>query len=120
MNLNEKFPCDWNLIRFLDEKDLILTDDSYATISVTEPHRGELMIFFGKSDDGSSFEARIYKNKPSDRYIPHAMDKCSSFEENEEYATFFFGKYIDVKDFIVWLGHRHMEYVRRPKATVVK
>ena len=114
MQLNNKRFCDWDLVRFLQEKDLIMEDGTFATISVIAHQKMELMIFFGKSDDGSEYEARVYKARPSDQYIPNILDNCKRYEENDEYATFFFETFEEERKFISWLGHRHMEYVKRP------
>ncbi len=114
MQVQNKLFCHWDLVRFVSEKHLKLDDGTSLTLSVTDGDKVEFMIFLGKDDTNSCYEVRVYKSEPSDKYIPNEYDKVSCYEENDEYATFFFDQYADAKSFTELLGAVHPEYRKRP------
>lgn len=114
MQVKNKMFCHWDLLRFISEKHLQQDDGTFRTLSVTDGDKLEFMIFLGKDDTNSCYEVRVYKNKPGNKYVPNEYDKISRYEENDEYATFFFDKYDDAQDFISMLGYLHPEYKTRP------
>ena len=114
MQLQKKLFCHWDLVRFVSEKHLQKDDGTFLTLSVTEGKKLELMIFLGKDDSNSCYEVMVYKNEPGDKYVPNEYDKISRYEENDEYATFFFDKYKDAHGFIQMVGYLHSEYQKRP------
>ena len=114
MQLQRKVYCRWDFVRFISERHLQKEDGTFCTLSVTEGGKLELMIFLGKGDDNSSYEVRVYKNEPGDKYVPHECDNVSRYEENDEYATFFFEEYEDACSFTAMIGYLHPEYKKRP------
>lgn len=114
MQLEKKLFCHWDLVRFVLKTHLQKEDGTFLTLSVTEGDKFELMIFLGKDDSNSGYEVRIYKNEPSDTYVPHKYDNMSRYEENDEYATFFFENYEDAHRFAQMVGYWHPEFKKRP------
>ena len=114
MQVEKKLFCHWDLVRFVSEEHLQQDDGTLLTLSVAEGEKLELMIFLGKDDSNSGYEVRVYKNEPGDKYIPNEDDKVSRYEENDEYATFFFDEYEDAHRFTYLLGYLHPEYKKRP------
>lgn len=114
MQLENKILCHWDLVRLIDEEQLIDGVGDFLTLSVSHGESIELMIFLGKSDDDSEYEVRVYKNKPSDKYIPHESDNVLRYEEKDEYATFFFKEYENAREFVDNLAYVHREYHIRP------
>lgn len=114
MQVQKKLLCHWDLVRFVSEKHLQQDDGTSLTLSVTDGDKLEFMIFLGKDDTNSCYEVRVYKSEPEDKYVPNKYDKVSRYEENDEYATFFFDQYADAKSFTELLGALHPEYRKRP------
>lgn len=114
MQVKNKIFCHWDLVRFVKEKHLKNDDGTFLTLSVTNGRNLELMIFLGKDESDSYYEVRVHKNEPEDKYIPNEYDKVTRYEENDEYATFFFEEYDDACCFIELLGCAHPEYRKRP------
>ncbi len=114
MQVERKLFCHWDLVRFISEEHLKEDDGTFLTLSVTEGKESELMIFLGKDDSNSGYEVRVYKNKPSDIYVPKQDDDVKKYEENDEYATFFFDEYEKAQRFTDFLGYTHPEYRIRP------
>jgi len=114
MQLEKKIFCHWDFVRFVSESDLQKEDGTFLTLSVSERNEFELMIFLGKDDSNSCYEVRVYKSKPTNTYVPHMYDNVSRYEENDEYATFFFENYEHAHRFIQMVGYRHPEYKKRP------
>lgn len=114
MQVKDKLFCDWDLVRFVSEQHLIRDDGTFLTLSVVEGKKLELMIFLGKDDSNSGYEVRVYKSEPSDKYVPHEFDNVKRYEENDEYATFFFDEYEQAHSFVDMLGYVHNEYKTRP------
>ena len=114
MQIKNKLFCHWDMIRFVSEKCLQTYDGTYLTLSVTDGDKKEFMIFLGRDDSNSCYEVRVYKSEPSAKYVPNEHDKVCRYEENDEYATFFFDKYEDALSFIDMLGYLHPEYKKRP------
>ena len=110
MQVQKKLFCHWDWVRFIPEKQLQQDDGTFLTLSVTERNELELMIFLGKDDSNSFYEVRVYKSDPSDKYVPNKYDKVSRYEENDEYATFFFDQYEDARSFTAMVGYFHPEY----------
>lgn len=104
--------CHWDIVRFVKETDIVKDDGTFLTLSVTDGKELEFMIFLEKN--GSEYEVRVYKGKPSDKYIPYNSDNVKRYEENDEYATFFFEKFDDAIHFVSILGYVHPEYRGRP------
>lgn len=113
MQLEVKAFCHWDFVRFINEKSLV-HNGTFVTLSVTDSDRAELMIFLGKADNNSDYEVRVYKSKPTDKYIPNEYDNVKHYEENDEYATFIFENFEYALDFIDTLSYRHTEYKVRP------
>lgn len=120
MQLQEKIFCHWDLVRFVSEKNLQKDDGTFWTLSVTDGNKLEFMIFLGKDDSNSCYEVRVYKSEPGDKYVPNKYDKVSRYEENDEYATFFFDKYEDANSFTEMVGCLHPEYKKRPVQEIPK
>lgn len=114
MQVENKIFCDWDLVRFVDERHLRSENGKSQTLSVTANGNLELMIFLGKDDLSQEFEAKVYKAKATDKYTHHEYDNVKRYEENDEYATFFFNDFDSARDFVYYLGYRHEEYVTRP------
>lgn len=114
MQVKDKLFCHWDLVRFVSEDDLKKDDGTFTTLSVSDGDKLELMIFLGKDDSDSCYEVRVYKKKPDDKYVPNENDKVSRYEENDEYATFFFDKYEDANSFTYLIAYVHPEYKKRP------
>lgn len=113
MQLENRVLCHWDFVRFVTESHLKKEDGTFLTLSVTEGNYAELMLFLGKTDSNSGYEVRVYKNAPGDKYIPREDDNVQSYEENDEYATFFFDEYETAHNFIDMIGC-HPEYRTRP------
>ena len=120
MQVQKKLFCHWDLVRFVSEKYLQKDDGTFLTLSVTDGDKWELMIFLGKDDSNSCYEVRVYKSEASDKYVPNKNDKVSRYEENDEYATFFFDKYEDAHSFTEMVGYLHPEYQKRPVQEIPK
>lgn len=114
MQVKNKIFCHWDLVRFVSEKHLQEDDGTFLTLSVTDGDKLEFMIFLGKDDSNSCYEVRVYKNAPSDKYVPNEYDNVIRYEENDEYATFFFDKYEHAQNFTQLIGPVHPEYKKRP------
>ena len=114
MQLEKKLFCHWDLVRFVSESHLQKEDGTFLTLSVSEGNKFELMIFLGKDDSNSCYEVRVYKSEPSDTYVPNKYDNVSRYEENDEYATFFFENYEHAHNFTQMVGYLHPEYKKRP------
>lgn len=114
MQVERKVFCHWDLVRFIKEEVLKQDDGTFLTLSVTHGEKVELMIFLGKDDSTSDYEVRVYKGKPTDKYVPHKYDEVKRFEENDEYATFFFQEFDQALHFTELLGYVHPEYQGRP------
>jgi hypothetical protein len=114
MQVKNKLFCHRDLVRFVTEKHLKQDDGTFLTLSVTDGNKLEFMIFLGKDDSNSCYEVRVYKSEPSDKYVPNEYDNVSRYEENDEYATFFFDKYEDAHSFTQMVGYVHPEYKKRP------
>lgn len=114
MQVKEKLFCHWDLVRFVSESHLQKDEGTFLILSVTDGEKLELMIFLGRDDSNSCYEARVYKNEPNNKYVPNKYDKVSHYEENDIYATFFFDDYEAARDFIKTLSYNHPEYKKRP------
>ena len=114
MQVQNKVLCHLDLLRFISEKHLKQDDGTFLTLSVTDENKLELMIFLGKDDSNSCYEVRVYKSDPSNKYVPNENDNVTRYEENDEYATFFFDKYENAHRFTNMLGCLHPEYKERP------
>ena len=90
MLLKSKLYCHWDLVRFVEEEHLIDNDGKNLTLSVTEGKKVEFMIFLEKEESTSNYEVRVYKASADNNYIPNELDNVFRYEENDEYATFFF------------------------------
>lgn len=110
MNMEKKLFCDWDFVRFVKEE-LLIKDNS--TLSVTCANEFELMIFLSKSKL-NDYVVRVYKNKPNDKYVSNKYDNVKSYDENDEYATFYFDEYSQAINFVDTLGYMHQEYKTRP------
>ena len=114
MQLTKKLLCHWDLVRFVSEAHLNGKDGTNFTLSVIDGKDIELMIFLEKDKESSNFEVRVYKSKPTDKYIPNDRDEVLRYEENDEYATFFFENFENAHIFVDMLGYVHKEYRVRP------
>ena len=112
--------CDWSLVRFISEEHLQNEDREFMKLSVTMYGDVELMIFLEKSESDSDYKVKVYKARPSDKYVPKENDNISHYEENDEYITFFFKKLDDACDFLDNLGYAHPEYKERPVRKIGK
>lgn len=109
----KKLYCHWDLVRFVKEEHIL--KDEGRILSVTESNKYELMIFLKKTDDGSGYDVRVHKARPTDKYVPHKYgDKVRRVEENDEYATFFFDDFNSARDFASRVLYLHKEYRARP------
>jgi len=125
VQLEKKIYCHWDLVRFITE-DHLKKDGSFRTMSVThtiqkknkETVSYEMMIFLGKSDSGNEYEVRVYKSKPDDKYVPKEQDKVKRYEENDEFATFYFNDFEKAHEFVDCLDYRHPEYKARPMEVI--
>ena len=120
MQVEKKLFCHWDLVRFVQEERLKEEDETFWTLSVTDGGKIELMIFLGKDDSTSDYEVRVYKDKPTDKYVPKENDDLKNFEEKDEYATFFFEKYEQARYFVEMLSYVHPEYRNRPVREIGK
>lgn len=93
MQVEKKLFCHWDLVRFVTEEHLKQEDGTFLTLSVTDGGKLEFMIFLGKDDSNSGYEVGVYKSKPTDKYIQKENDNVKKYEENDEYASFFFDEY---------------------------
>jgi len=114
MQVEKKLFCHWDLVRFVSEKHLKQDDGTFFTLSVTDGENFEFMIFLGKDDSNSDYEVRVYKSEPSDKYVPNEYDNVKRYEENDEYASFFFDEYEKALRFVDFLTCIHPEYKVRP------
>lgn len=114
MQVEKKLFCHWDLVRFVTEDYLLQEDGTFVTLSVTDGENSELMIFLGKDESNSEYEVRVYKNDPNDKYVPNEFDNVKSYEENNEYASFFFDEYEDAHEFTESIGYNHPEFSTRP------
>lgn len=114
MQVKNKLFCHWDFVQFVSEKYLQQDDGTFLTLSVTEGNEWELMIYLGRDDSNSCYEVRVYKSEPEAKYVRNEYDKVSRYEENDEYATFFFDKYEDALRFTDNIGYLHPEYKKRP------
>ncbi len=112
MQVEDKLLCHWDLVRFVTEEQLRQKNGKFFTLSVCCTNSLELMIYLNKR--WFSYEVRVYKDLPSDKYVPHQYDNVKRFKENDEYATFFFKKFEQARNFVALLGYRHPEYRVRP------
>lgn len=114
MQVKNKLFCHWDFVRFVSEEHLKQDNGTFLTLSVTDGGKLELMIFLGKDDSDSGYEVRVYKSEPSDKYVPNNYDNVKRYEENDEYATFFFDEYEQAHNFTDLIGYMHPEYQKRP------
>lgn len=114
MQVKNKLFCHWDLVRFVSEEQLKQDDGTFLTLSVTDGDKLEFMIFLGKDDSNSGYEVRVYKREPSDKYVPNEYDNVKCYEENDEYATFFFDEYEQAHSFADLISYIHPEYKKRP------
>ena len=114
MQMQDKIYCHWDLVRFISEKDLKKDDDTFFTLSVAHGNKFELMIFLGKDDSNSCWEVKIYKGEPTDKYVPYEHDHVIRYEENDEYATFFFDEFDNARTFTEMIQYLHPEFKVRP------
>ena len=114
MQVKNKLFCHWDLVRFVSEEHLKQDDGTFLTLSVTDGDKLELMIFLSKDDSNSGYEVKVYKSEPSDKYVPNECDNVKRYEENDEYATFFFDKYEQAHSFVDSISYMHPEYKTRP------
>lgn len=114
MENRKKILCHWDIVRFIKEDKFVQECGPDAVISVCEGKRTELMIFLGKEENGENYEVRVYKAKPTDKYVPQPNDNILRYEENDEYASFFFDSFEKGTTFIEFLGPIHQEYHVRP------
>ena len=64
---------------------------------------------------GDEFEVRVYKANPKDTYVPSVLDfRVKRYEENDEFASFFFDRFFFARRFISTLKDVHPEYSLRP------
>lgn len=113
MQLEPKLYCTCNSLPILKEKALI-HNGIFTTLSLTIYDQVELMLFLGKDDNNSDYEVRVYKSKPTDKYIPNKCDNVKHYEENDEFDTFIFEQFYDARQFLYTLYDRHTEYRVRP------
>lgn len=114
MDNRKKILCHWDLIRFITEEMFVSAVGTSGVLSACEGKRTELMIFLGKEENGTNYEVRVYKAKPTDKYVSYLADKIVRYEENDEYASFFFSTFSDGASFIELLLMLHDEYRVRP------
>ncbi len=114
MQVEKKLFCHWDIARFVKEENLRLPDGTPLTLSLTDNDKIELMIFLGKDDSTSEYEVMVYKSEPTDTYVPHETDEVKRFEENDEYASFFFAEFNQALHFVEFIGYLHPEYGVRP------
>lgn len=114
MQVEKKVFCHWDFVRFIQEKVLKQEDGTFLTLSVTDGDKVEFMIFLGKDDSTSDYEVRVYKSNPTDKYVPNEYDEVKRFEDNDEYATFFFEEFEQALHFTELVGYVHPEYRVRP------
>ena len=60
------------------------------------------------------YEVRVYKAQKSNTYIPREYDQILRYEENDEFATFFFENFSKARNFVGFLPYVHEEYEVRP------
>ena len=114
MQVKDKFFCHWDLVRFVSEEHLQNDDGTFSTLSVTDGDKLELMIFLRKDDSNSCYEVKVYKNDPSNQYVKYEYDNINHYEENDEFATFYFNEYKDALNFTKLIPYVHPEYKKRP------
>ena len=114
MKDRKKIFCELDIVRFLPKDKFEESVGKEGALSVSHGTKTEIMIFFGKEEKGENYEVRVYKAKPENKYVPHACDACVGYEENDEYASFFFDDYYDGRSFIEFLFQLHEEYRERP------
>lgn len=114
MKIEKKLYCHWDLVKFITEEHLIREDETLSTLSVIDGKDTELMIFLGKDESNNDYEVRVYKYSANDKYIPNKNDNIKGYEENDEYATFFFEEFEEAQQFVDYLGYVHKEYKIRP------
>lgn len=114
MQVKKKCYCDFNMFHKFKEEQLKRSDGTYVTLSITNGTKFEYMIFLGRDSTSSDYEVRVYKYSPADKYVPNNEDNIRSYEENDEYITFYFNSFYDAQRFIWGLGYRHPELKKRP------
>ena len=118
MQLFKKLFCHWDLVRFIPEECIV---ERGFTISLTDGHNLEFMIFLGRADNNSEYEVKIYKNRPDDKYVPSKLDNnIKRYEENDKYTIFFFDDYAFANQFVSLVGYAHPEYQVRPVREIEK
>ena len=116
MQFKRKIFCTFKAVELISANYIFDTKD---TISVVLGQSKEAMIFLGMADNNFDFEVRIYKYSSSDKYVPYKYDRVKSYEENDEYATFFFEEYTSAVEFVSKLNYRHREYCFRPARNII-
>lgn len=120
MKFTNKKYCDLNMSFFLSERKYFFNEPE-CVISFTLDGIWELMIFLGKDEKSTDYEVRVYKNEPTDKYVPcKELDQVKRYEENDEYASFFFEDYEVAVRFVRWVRYFHKEYKKRPARRIVK
>lgn len=114
MQQEEKLFCKWDLVRSITEEQLTKDDGTMKTLSVIGPYNVELMIFLRKNESTQDFEVQVYKDMPTDKYVPHIIDEVTRYEETDEYAKFYFATFNRAKAFVDVMQHMHNEYKIRP------
>ena len=67
----------------------------------------------GKEKDGKRYEVRIYKAHIDDCYVSHMGDCFQSYEECDEYVSFFFETFEQGIYFMSMIPEHHPEYRER-------
>ena len=121
MIIGTKLLCYYDAVRFISEKTLKREDGSFLTLSVTDGGAKEvyeLKIFLGRDDAGTGYEVKVYKHEKNGTYVPHETDRVDHYEENDEYAAFFFTDFDKAISFVDLLGYVHPEYTWRPSEKI--
>ncbi len=115
MKFDNKVLFPYDFIPFLREENLISKDNEPLTISISSPTNEELMVYLKKDEETSLFVAYVYKTKKCDKFEPHKFDVIKRFEENNEYLTVYFDKFLNAINFLEFLPYRHPDYKYRPQ-----
>lgn len=114
MQVENVLYCNQDCIRFVREDNLKNSDGSFNTLSVTDLHNTELMIFLGRNDQTLEYEVRVYKHRKWVKYKPEKEGDVKRYVVGEKYDTFYFDNFFDALKFVCTLGYIHPEYKKRP------
>ena len=116
MKNNNKQYCQWSIIRYLQEKDLMPKGKVISIVDyIGKRHLQELMIFLKKQENNNRYyEVIIEKNEPTDSLILRKDEEIVTYGENDKKVWIIFSDFDKVIDFLDNFQDFHTEFAIRP------